>query len=86
VILRMHMDVFMPGLMAAMAKMPSDQNPLGPGFDANAPFMQINQELSELSTAPIADAVFQVPEGFESAPVADLMKTMIARHQPAVKQ
>jgi hypothetical protein len=84
VILRMHMDVFMPGMLAMLEKLPPDKNPFGAGFDASLPFLQVNQELAELSTAPVPDSVFRIPAGFTSAPIAELIQTLITNQQ--VKQ
>jgi hypothetical protein len=48
------------------------------GFDPNAPVMEINSEIVELSAEPIDDTAFQVPNGYQSAPVEDLIKSVIA--------
>lgn len=86
VILRMHTDIFMPGMIAMLQKLPADKNPFGAGFDANLPFMQVNQELAELSTAPIADSVFHVPAGFARVPIGDMIQTMVTKQQEGAKQ
>ena len=49
-----------------------------PGFDPNAPLMEINNEILELSAEPVNDSVFQLPDGYQAAPVEDLMKSVIA--------
>ena len=48
--------------------MPAESSPFGAGFDADAPFIQMQMEVAELSTAPIADSLFTVPEGYRSVP------------------
>jgi hypothetical protein len=55
VILRMHSNVFMPGIAAAM---PAGDSPFGAGFDADTPFIQIQVAVAELSTTPIDDSLF----------------------------
>jgi hypothetical protein len=65
-------------------KQHSESMPMGAGFDPDSPLMQVNKELVEISTAAIPDSVFQVPEGFQSAPVADIIKDQIAAMQGTV--
>jgi len=48
-----------------------------PGFDPNAPVMEITSEISELSAEPVDDSVFQLPDGYRPAPVEELMKSLI---------
>jgi len=79
VILRMHSNVYMPGIAAMMKAMPAGDSPFGAGFDADAPFIQMQMEVAELSTTPIADSLFAVPEEYKSAPVADLVKDMLMK-------
>jgi len=42
------------------------------------PLMEINNEIVELSAEPVNDSIFQLPDGFQSAPVEELMKSVIA--------
>jgi len=72
-------------MIAAMMKANPGASPFGADFDANAPFMTMNQELAEISTASIPDSVFQIPEGYTAAPAADILKDMIARMQAGKK-
>jgi len=37
----------------------------------------MKQEAAELSTAPIEDSIFQIPQGYATAPMEDLMKTLV---------
>jgi hypothetical protein len=86
-VLRMHIEQFMPALAAMMRQMPAGaNNPFGPNFDSEAPLMQMNQEVVELSTAPVLDSLFQIPEGYEEAPASELVKGMFAKSQAALKQ
>lgn len=86
VILRMQMQMFMPMMGAVMKQMAARGNPSGAGFDPDAPLMEMNQELADLSTAAIPDAVFQIPRGYTSAPAGDIVKGMIAKAQAAAKR
>ena len=82
--LRMQFEMYMP-MIAAMMKANPGASPFGADFDTNAPFMTMNQELAEISTASIPDSVFQIPEGYTAAPAADILKDMIARMQAGKK-
>jgi TonB family protein len=46
------------------------------GFDSNAPVMEVTNEIVELSADPVDDSVFQLPDGYQAAPVEDLMKSV----------
>jgi TonB family protein len=81
--LRAHVDIFMPAIAAALERLPAGSSPLGAGFNPNAPLLQIDQEAVELSSEPVPDSFFQVPEGYQEAPVADLLKGMAAKTQTA---
>jgi len=78
--LRMHMDMFMPGMAAMLKRM------TGAGLEDSAPFLQLNQELVELSTAPVPDSVFQIPEGYREAPPSELVQALLAKTKAASQQ
>jgi hypothetical protein len=82
-VLRMHMDMFMPSMAAMLRQLPAESNPLGAGFDSDAPFMQMNQELVEISAETVPDSVFRIPDGYREAPAVDLVKGMFAKSQAA---
>jgi len=84
VMMRTHVDLFMPMLAALARQMPAGgTNPLGEGFDANTPFFQMNQEVAELSTGAVPDSAFQVPADYKSAPIDDILKDMMSKLQGA---
>ncbi len=85
-VLRMHMDMFMPAMAAMLAQMPAGSSPFGANFDPSAPFMQINQEVVELSDAFVPDSIFQIPEGFREVAAADLINGLLAKSQAGAKQ
>ena len=64
-VLRMQMKMMMPG----SAKMMGAKDP-------DEPFTDLTTDMVELSTDAIADSVFQVPEGYQSAPLEELVKMM----------
>jgi hypothetical protein len=85
IMLRMHMDMFMPAMAALLKQMPAG-NPFGASFDPPAPFMQMSLEAAELSSDPVPDSVFEIPEGYRAAPASDLVQAMFAKSRAAVKQ
>lgn len=85
VILRMQVEMYMPMVAALMARMPAGGDPAAATIDADAPLTGINYELTEISTAPIADSVFQVPEGYQSVPAGDILKDFVKDRMAAVK-
>ena len=84
-ILRMHMEMFMPAMAAMLQRLPAGSNPHDASFDPDAPFMQMNQEVAEISTEPVPDSVFQIPEGYQEAAASELIKGLLAKSQ-AFKQ
>ena len=75
VTLRMQARVFMPILAMMAQAAPAAGNPsVHP--DPNASVFDLDQELTELSAAPVADSVFQIPDGYTAAPLADIMAAM----------
>jgi hypothetical protein len=85
-LLRMHLDVFMPAMAGILQRMPAGSNGSGAKLDPEAPFMQMNREVSELSTAPVSDRVFQIPTGYQEVPASDLIKDLVAKIQAPTKQ
>ena len=72
VVLRMQALTFVP----AMAQ-------LAGGSDE--PLSQVSMELVELSTAPVADARFEVPAGYHTAAMEDLIKDAIGTVKPTTQ-
>jgi hypothetical protein len=81
VILRMQMEMYMPMIGAMMKQNPQAGAMFGAGFDPDAAFVTMSQDLAEISTAAIPDAVFQVPEGFKQVPASDILKDMVTKMQ-----
>jgi hypothetical protein len=87
VTLRMHAEVSMPilAMMMPRAAAAPGASP-APAPDPNAPIMEINEELTSISTAPIPDSTFAVPDGYTQLPLAAFMSGMMPKPPaPAVK-
>ncbi len=81
--LRSNVQIFVPILATLAAQMPAPGGtPVN--FDANSPVAEMTDELVEISSAAIADSMFQVPSGYTAAPVEDLMAAMRPRVTAAV--
>ena len=73
--LRMHTEVTMPILATMMQQMPQQaRQSLPAGLDPNAPLIQMNQELVELSADPLEDSLFVVPPDYQMVSLAELLK------------
>jgi hypothetical protein len=81
VMLRMEMEMYMPMLAMIAKQNPQAAAMFGPGFDPEAALMTAKQELTEVSTAAVPDSVFQIPEGYKTAPASDIMKDIVAKTQ-----
>jgi TonB family protein len=66
-------------LMPAMAKMMGASN-------ADEPFMQMTTDLTELSTEPVPDSAFQVPEGYQEAKIEEVVSGLNPMKPAAPKQ
>lgn len=82
VILRNTTSTYVPLPPAAIEQL-AKMNPGGPPPDPNAPMMKINQEVAELSTAPVDAKLFEIPADYKSVPAADLVKTMFQSQMQA---
>jgi hypothetical protein len=80
-ILRMQIDLFMPAMGALMKQSGTDA-----ALNPDAPFIEMRQELAEISTAAIPESVFRIPEGYQPAPAGDILRDMMAKAQAAYKK
>lgn len=79
VVLRSRVLLWMPSMAAVVKQM------TGQEFDASVPFMEMTQEVSEISDAPVPASVFALPEGYQTVSVADLVKDMMPKPPAAAK-
>jgi len=70
----MHMELSVPFLAALAQQSPPKPGELPAGFDPNAPLMQMTQELVELSSDALDDAIFQVPADYQSVPLEEILQ------------
>ena len=56
-----------------------------PGVDSGAPFMEMNYEITELSTAPVDDAFFEIPAGYDATTFGELMNGLKQERLQAAK-
>jgi len=85
--LRMHMEVAMPFLATMIQQMPPQaRQGIPAGFDPNGPLLQMTRDLVELSSDPLADALFVVPPDYQMASLEDLLKAAIPAVPPPAKK
>ncbi len=81
--LRTHVEIVMPLLVIMTQQMPQPAGQATPaGLDPNAPMMQMNQELVELSSDPVDDAIFQVPADYQAATLEEILKGVVSASMP----
>jgi hypothetical protein len=78
--LRTHMELSMPFLAAMSQQLPGQALPAG--FDPNAPLMQMSQEVVELSTSPVDEAIFQVPADYQPVSLEEILKGIVSAPTP----
>ena len=83
VALRTHMEIVMPFLALMSQQLPQAGQARGPAPDPNAPLMQMTQEVVELSTDPVDDALFAVPAEYQPASLEEILNGMIPTARPA---
>jgi TonB family protein len=71
--------------MRAATFMPSMAQALGGGGAAGEPVAEVTMELTELSAAPIPDARFEVPAGYQTAAMEDLLGAFFPAAQHAAQ-
>ena len=70
-VIRMRAATYMPAMTQAMG-----------GGATGEPVAEVTMELSELSAAPIPDSRFEVPAGYQTAAMEDLLGTFFPAPQP----
>lgn len=82
VMMRSHMELYMP-MLAAVAQKMAPQGSGAPAIDPNAPLMEVTQEVTELSTAPVDASLFEIPKDYKSLPADDMIRDMMKAQTPA---
>ncbi|MGD0359746.1 MAG: hypothetical protein ABSC93_02690 [Bryobacteraceae bacterium] len=83
VILRTHMEIYTP-ILATLAKQMAAQGKQFPiAVDPDAPLMEINQEVAELSSAPVDITSFEIPKEYTSVPPEDMIRAMVKAQSAA---
>jgi hypothetical protein len=85
VMLRTHMEMTSPMMAAAAPLLQAQGQALPQGLDANAPLFSMTNEIVEVSTAPIDDSIFQIPEGYRKVEFAEILKDQFAAAAAAAK-
>ena len=85
--LRTRTEVSMPFLALLSQQMPQQTGQaLPPGMDPKAPLLQTTQELVEISTGELDEALFKVPAGYQPAPLDAILKGAATPPPPQFKQ
>lgn len=80
-ILRGVSEVYMPILGAAFEKLAAQRGqPLSAGFDPNAPFTRMTQEVVEFSTATLDEGLFQIPPDYRAETSDEFLKRTAPEH------
>jgi hypothetical protein len=76
-VLRSYIATYSPMIAESIAKAWRASGKAAGDFDPNAPISEVTLELTELSSGPVDDAVFRVPEGYKAASAEDLMRKLV---------
>lgn len=82
VALRTHLEVVMPFLALMSQQLPQQGGQPLAGLDPNAPLMQMTQEVVELSTDPVDDALFTIPAEYQPASLEEILNGMVPTARP----
>jgi hypothetical protein len=75
--LRTHVELYVPVLAQLGGLMQGrTQPPILGTYDPSTPFAETDNEVVEISTAPVDDSVFNIPSDYQPATLSDLLKAM----------
>jgi len=74
--LRMRVSMYVPAMAQAATALARAGRQV-PEFDPDGPLSEITQELVEISTAPVDDAAFDVPAGYQQSTVGEILKARV---------
>jgi hypothetical protein len=76
VMLRTQMKIYSTMLGQMAQSMQKRGEPLPAGYDPDLPLIQVSQDVEELSTAVLEDALFTIPEGYAMKPLPDMIQRL----------
>ena len=76
VILRTRMEMYMP-FLAVMAKQMAAQGQASPAIDPDAPLIEMSQEVTELSSAPVDASIFEIPKDYAAVSADDMVRDLV---------
>ena len=82
VILRTRVEMYMP-FMAVLAKQMAGQSQAPLTLDPDAPVMEMNQEVAELSSAAVDASLFEIPKDYAAVPADDMLRDMLKAQSAA---
>lgn len=82
VMLRTHTEIYMP-FLATLAKQASAAGQSFPALDPDAPLLEMNQEVAELSTAPVDASLFEIPKGYTAVTADELFRATFTAQSTA---
>jgi len=84
VMLRTRTEIYMP-FLTVVAKQMAAQGQSFPAIDPDAPLLEMNQEVAELSSAPVDASLFEIPADYSSAAADDMIRDMVKAQSVAAK-
>lgn len=82
VTLKTDIEMYMPFMAQALQSSAAAGKDQTVSFDPNAPVLEVNMTVDQISAAPIDDAVFEVPEDCQLASMQDFLRALL----PAMAQ
>jgi hypothetical protein len=73
-VLRTHVSIYVPAMTQAVTALARTGRQV-PAFNPTGPLSEINQEVVELSTAPVDASVFEVPASYKQSTVGEILKS-----------
>jgi hypothetical protein len=75
ILVEMQLEMNLPFAQAALAQQANSKDPAHP-VDSKEPFATITMQVDQISVDPIADKVFEVPDGFHVVSVPEFLKAV----------
>jgi hypothetical protein len=68
--------MYMP-FLAVMAKQMAAQGQASPAIDPDAPLIEMSQEVTELSSAPVDASIFEIPKDYAAVSADDMVRDLV---------